>query len=315
MQDDIKIILTSHCGTYDSWLQWTVASVYNVVDHVVVVNSGYIPENPEKGNCNILEREKNQIKEIDVDNKILQIKANNEKLKNTGLYTDGKDELARSGNMTLAYQYALQLAKDKEYDLSKVWILKLDSDQIADETFTRNNLVELAKSGKAVGYRFGQYSDFFRTYDKVQSLCHWCAGEEGNMTNDGALFFKAHSKARAGGQGSPEIGEEYPHSYMKTFHMRRISPPDVNERDYHFKRVWYHTWGPNQINECGFNREHGRSMTNNEIWEEAEKLTEGIMSSEGHSIEYFNNDPRFPSYIPAVIKTTPIKYIKKGLPV
>lgn len=313
-EDDYKIILTSHCGTYPSWLAWTVASVYNSVDDIVIINGGYDPEHPELGNCIPLEREKRQLKELDINNKVMQLLPNNDKLKSTGLFTEGKDETARSGNMTLAYQYALSLAKKKGYDLDKTWCLKLDSDQIADESFTRENLIDLSKSTIRKGYRFAQYSDFFRSYDRVQSLCHWCAGQEGNMTNDGALFFKLHARARAGGQGSPDIGEEFPVCDMYTYHMRRIHPPDIDEREYHFKRFWYHTWGPNQIMEYGYNRDTGKKMTNEQVFSEAERLTDGVLSSYGHDREYFNNDSRFPKSVPKVIEIGYLNYIKQGFP-
>lgn len=318
MKDDIKIFLTSHCGTYPTWLQYTVASVYNIVDHVVILNGGYIPEKPELGNCNILTRELNQLKEIDMQNKITQHKPNMDNLLKTGLYTKGKDELARSGNMTLAYQYALEIAKNLNYDLNKVWILKFDSDQIAHTDFNRKKLVKIANNPNGyTGFRFAQFSDFYRTYDKVQSLCDWCAGIVGDMTNDGSLFFKAHEKARAGGQGSPDIGQEIPINDLHTFHMRRIHPEDVCEYDYHFKRFWYHRYGPNQIRELAENK-HGKIFTNEEILEAAHNQTKSLMESQGKTSDKFivngEVDSRFPPGVPEVVKCGAKRYIQMGLP-
>lgn len=312
--EDYRIIGVTTVGTYNCWGAWTVGSFYNSVDDVVIINGGYIPEKPELGNCNILEREKQQFKDMDVDNKIYQFKCNNDNLKKTGLYKEGKDELARSGNMTLSYQYAYKLAQDKGYDLSKVWILKLDADQICNLSFTRENLLKLAKSGEHNGYRFAQYADFFRSYERVQSLPDWCANEVGNFTNDGSLFFRTHAQAHAGGQGSPGVGEEYPCTDFATYHMRRIHPPDMDEYKYHFDKIWYHTWGPNQIMEYGFNREHGRKMTNEEVWEEAERVTKGILETEGTHISEYGDDIRIAKNPPKIVEIGIDEYIKEGYP-
>jgi len=319
MKDDIKIFLTSHCGTYSSWLAWTVASVYNIVDHVVILNGGYDTDHPETGHTHVLRRELEQLKAIDINHKIVQHKPNMENLRKTGLYTDGKDELARSGNMTLAYQYALATAEAAGYDLDKVWILKLDSDQIAHDDFSRELLIKLATNTRGfTGFRFGQFADYYRSFDRVQSLCHWCANEEGNMTNDGSLFFKAHNRARAGGQGSPDIGQEVPINAAHTFHMRRIHPPDVPEYDYHFKRFWYHCFGPNQIMELQENKD-GRILSYDEISEIAHNQTKSMLQSRGKAVHEFVDDegipdPRFPIGKPSVVGMGTKIYIEQGFP-
>jgi len=310
---NVKIIAVSNCGTYSSWIDYVIGSVYNSVDAVVVVNGGYITEKPELGNCNILERERDLLKEIDIDKKVFQFSPNNDKLEQLGFYKEGRDELARAGNMTLSIHYAYAVASKKGWDFNNLWIMKLDSDQICDSNFTRENLIDLTDSSR-VGFRFAQYADFYRRFDRIQALPDWVAGKEGDFTNDGSLFFKANLNAHIGCQGSPSIPEEFPINDLRTYHMRRIHPQGVDEYEYHYKRFWYHTYGPNSIMEYGYNRDTGKSMTLEQIHKEADILTKGILENKGHNREHFNNDIRFPASPPEIVEKGVLNYINGSYP-
>jgi hypothetical protein len=188
-------------------------------------------------------------------------------------------------------------------------IILHNSDQIFDESFTREGLEDLANGiGNIDGYRFAEYADFYRAWDRVQAFPH-------NFTDDGTLFFKASKKAWAVGGGSPVHYREQREIHdMRSFHMRRISPPDVDEYEYHYRRLWYHTYGPNSIGEW---REDGKvkKLTLEEVKERATIAADAMMSSEGHPKEYFTeNLHMFPPGKPPVVEIGPETYIMRGLP-
>lgn len=298
----MKITAVSTCGTYHSWLRWGVASIYNTVDKIIIINGGYEVGHPEKGDNIPLLRELQQLKDIDIDNKILQVKPTNERL----VQLLGKDldwskcEAGRARNITLAFQLAYHDGAD--------WVLKFDSDQIFDDSFTRDALEALAVNDDVSGYRFAEYADFYRAWDRIQAF-------PGNFTDDGTLFFKANRKAWAVGGGSPvHYSDQREIHDMRSFHMRRITPPDVDEYEYHYRRLWYHTYGPNSIGEW---REDGKvkKLTLEEVKERATIAANAMMSSEGHPKEHFTeNLHMFPPGKPPVVEIGPEAYIAKGLP-
>jgi len=302
----MKITAVSTVGTYHSWIKWGIASVYNSVDNVIIINGGYDTEHPLIGDNIPLIRELQQIKEIDIDNKITQVKPTEERLKQLlGKDLDwSKCEKGRARNITLAFQLAYHTGAD--------WVLKFDSDQIFDENFTRTNLEALIDTGNGnsiTGYRFAEYADFYRDWDRIQAF-------PGNFTDDGTLFFKANRNAWAVGGGSPvHYSEQREIHDMRSFHMRRISPSDVEESDYHYKRLWYHTYGPNSINEW---KENGEvvNLSLAEIRIIALEGTQDLMNTIGKTRNEFPEELlyMFPPGKPPVVEIGPEKYIAKGMP-
>ena len=171
----MKIIGVTTCGSYESWTKWSIASIYNSVDEIIVINGGIDIEDPDGPDNIPLQRELKQLKEIDINDKIKQIKPD---WKNVKFANKESCEAGRGRNISLAFQYAYKAGAD--------WIYKLDSDQIS-ENITRKELEDLMEAGERLGisgYRFAEYADFFREYDKAQALPN-------NFTDDGSLFFKA----------------------------------------------------------------------------------------------------------------------------
>lgn len=301
----MKITAVSTIGTYHNWIQYGVASIYNSVDEVIIINGGYDIDHPEDGDDIPLELELKQLKHLDVNKKIMQVKPSIKRLENLlGKEMDWtKCEIGRARNISLAFQLAYHMGAD--------WILKFDSDQIFDENFTREALISLADN-EHNGYRFAEYADYFRTWDRCQAM-------PGKFTDDGSLFFQASKEAWAVGGGSPvHYRDQFEIYDMRTFHMRRIAPPHIYEADYHFERLWYHTYGPNSIGELAENRE-GKTLTLQEIRDKAVRETNSLLDSEGHDREYFaENFPdkvhMFPPHKPPVVEIGPIDYIKRGLP-
>ena len=292
----MKIIGVTCCGAYESWLKWTVASIYNMVDEIIVINGGIDINDPDGPDNIPLAREIRQLKDIDVEQKITQIKPSWDKVKFAKKETC---EAGRGRNISLAFQYAYAAGAD--------WIYKLDSDQIV-HNITRENLDDLSESGDRLGitgYRFAEYADFFRRYDRAQAL-------PDNFTDDGSLFFKANKQAWATGQGSPvHYSDQREIHDLRTFHMRRINPPDLNEYIYHYKRFYYHLWGPNSILELGENKTLGRKLTHEEIVKKAKAQTKALITSCGKPKSHFSSE-KFPPHKPKIIDMGCKEFIKQG---
>lgn len=307
MIEDIEIIGITTCGTYPCWVDHTIASFYNHADKVVVVNAGYDISHPEKGAIIPLEREHKLIQILDIHNKIIEIIPTQEQIDqifNTTCKLD-KDEFGRSTSMTLATQIAHNLPNDKN---KRRYILKADSDQIFYQ-FTRKQLTNLIYSYPSVtGFRFAQYADYYHDFEHIGSL-------PDEFTNDGTLFYLSIENQGYCGQGSPGYikVDQKPVYTIKTAHMRRISPEDVDPYEYHFKRLWYHTYGPNSIGELGYNRETGKKLTEEQIRETAHKTAISILQDRGKHINDFKIDVRVPYEPPLVCQMSPSEYIEKNM--
>lgn len=298
---DIEIIGITTAGTYPSWTEYCIASFYNHVDKIVIVNAGYNISKPEDGAIHPLQRDHNLIKKIDIHNKIIEItpKSFNE----TSRCREGKDEFGRATNITLATHTAHNLPNPKN---KQRWILKLDNDQVYYK-FSRDNLENLITQYHKTGFRFGQKADYTNDFE------HISAGLPDEFTNDGSLFYISKPNQWYTGQGSPIISaDQYPITSIFTAHMRRINPPDIEPYEYHFKRFWYHTYAPDSIMEHDYNRKTGKHMTHEQIIEMAHKEAISILNSKGRLIKDLPYDERIPQEPPLVCILGSLEYIRKG---
>lgn len=303
----IEIIGITTCGTYPAWTSHTIASFYNHVDKIIVVNAGYNIYNPESGAIHPLSRDHDQIKELDINNKIFEfnpIQSTIDKIFDTSC-TKGKDEYGRSTNMTLSTQiaygsFSIQNGKNN-------WILKLDNDQIL-YPITRNQLNSIIEQyPNKTGFRFAQYADYYHDFEHIGTL-------PDEFTNDGSLLYKALPNQSYSGQGSPgNINVNQHEIYtIQTSHMRRISPPDIDKYEYFFKRYWYHTYGPNSIMEHDYNRKTGKVLTNEMILKIAHDEAIETLKNKGTNITSLQKDNRIPYLPPLVCTMSPLEYIKEG---
>lgn len=305
MNSNIEIVGVTTCGTYPSWVEYTVGSFYNHVDKIVVINSGYDVNNPEKGAYVRLEREHLALKEIDIHNKIIEITPSIEDINElfSSLCNFDKDEFGRTTNITLSTKIAESL--DMSSDKIK-YILKLDSDQILYQ-ITRNELENVIRDNPTkTGFRFAQLADYYHDFEHIGALPDM-------ITNDGSLFYKSMENQRYCGQGSPVTNvDQHEILTIKTSHMRRITPPNANIYEHFYKRQWYHTFGPNSINEHGYNRENNKKLTLEQIQKIAHYDAIYIMKDSGTLIKKLPFDERIPYKPPLICKMTPLEYIKKG---
>lgn len=307
--NNIKIIGSLTVGSYSTWAMWTAASMYNICDHIICINGGLnLDDENNLEKIVPLERERQQLKQIDIENKITQILPTKEILKKV---IDNKTELLRGGNMTLSYKLAYQYAQNQGWNINNTYILKLDSDEILHHEVTRDRLINLTNKYNYKGFRISMFSEFYREWDK-------CTGLPDDQTNDAPLFF-CNPNASTTGQGSPLVGDQHPIYDLWSYHMRSICPDDVDEYDYFYKRFFYHCWGPNSIMELQENKELNRKLTIEEIKKIAHEKATPTINSEGKTREHFldkdeNVDKRFPPHKPKVVTIGAKKYIEEGWP-
>lgn len=309
----VRIIGSTCVGSFSSpWLEYCVASVYNVVDQVVVANGGYERLNPTVDN-KMLERESKALKEIDVNGKITEVKGD---WKFAKFVNPERDTIA-ARNMSIGIQTAFARGAEA--------ILEFKCDQIFYKSVkllrTLDERIELQKRTGMVGsvtvltkhsgYQFWEYTNF------VGDL--WSVPEKlkDKGCDDGPRFFKPTETDYFSGQGQPAIrAEQFCTDLIQAAHMRDVYPEKYSKAEWEqfgYERAWAHLSCQNAVMEHAINREQGRKMTPEEIEKIARASGRGIATQKGvplHSI----NDPRSAKAPPLAALTEPLQYIKQGYP-
>ncbi len=254
----MKITGIITCGSYPSWIDYAIGSIYNAVDEIIVINSGYDISKIELG-CGFPElTNSKKIKEIlNIEkklglNKIHLIEGvDYNKLNSIFKINYNVNEYARSGNVT----YASKLATKRGAD----WTLAVAADQILYMSLSRQSLDYLIKLNHS-GYRLWQYADFIFNLQHHRQL-----PDDG--TNDGSLFYKSQNKSIwYGGQGAISgTVEQYKINFIHAAHMRYIVPFNTSPYEYYYKRQFYHLYAPNEIMELDYNKNTGLKYSLDEI--------------------------------------------------
>ena len=232
--NDKKIVGITTIGTYYSpWFKYTIASIYNHVDEIVVVNGGYNLSNPEKGIFNIpLKRATDDIKHLDINNKIFEITAPtldeiNHKAEVTTQFDANrrkKDEGwwdVRGVNMTLAQEIAFELGAD--------WILKIDSDQVCYPDIKQ---IKQVKKGL-----------IFYQYEFVHDIMHLADPGPHSPYNDSVFIYESKKEGFYHGGGSPAVFADREFTdKIHCAHLRYANPKwltDEEKMAHFFGRAWW----------------------------------------------------------------------------
>lgn len=295
-QKDIEIIGIVTCGTYPSWIDYTIASFYNHVDKIVVVNGGYDIAHPERGAIFPLEREHKLIKEIDINNKIIEINPTQEMLDN--VYKIG-NESDCAAHVTLATQTAHNLPNHTD---KKRYILKLDSDQIMTQiirkqmTHTIKTQLHFSKIGIIALQRSDNYHDLEHVGHDI-------------VLGNGALLYESLPNQSYDRKGMPIFRNKLIFNNMfETAHMKRISPKDIEPLVYHYKRAWCRIYEENLATYI----KTGKKFTNEEIKEIAYRDAVTFLEYKGRHMRSLPYDDRMLYHPPVIFKTNPLNYIKIG---
>ena len=250
-----KVIGFTATGTYPSHTDLCVASLYFICDEIIVINGGYDVDNVDLGDTIPIERDKKLLKEMDIDNKITQIKPSWEAAtpihKGMKLINPEKDEGGRSRNLTHGVQAAIRRGADL--------VIKIDADECLDlRTIDREKILALypnisigkspkiTNQGHVLGFRLGMYEchgDFYH----FNGMPSWAAEDsnDGPSSNDAPQIYHPYPTDYYGGGGAPAVKSHIiPKQDFHAFHVRSVVPHGVDPFEYFYKRYWYHTYAP-----------------------------------------------------------------------
>jgi len=241
-----KIVAITGVGTYPvPWLEYGIASIYNHVDEIVVVNSGY--NFPLFTEYDVpLPEVSSMLREIDENGKIHEIQQVTwEKVAKYGNEIDRNREGIRALGMTYANDIA-------GYELGADWILKFDSDQV----FFPNvkNIRELVKDDTPDGYQFLEYKSY---HISPQTMA---VGREAQDVshNDGTKLYKFPGQNGKRqyfyGEGAiTHYREQAPSDAVTTAHLRECYPLRNGTHDYqglflnYFQRMLFHSYDQGRL--------------------------------------------------------------------
>ncbi len=221
-------------GTYYCpWFPYTIASIYNLCDKIVIANNGFDLANPKKDAYNIpLAEATLVIKHMDYLGKIIELtNITPDKLKKRARLStqaEGKSEPGwfdqRGLNITAA--------SEKANEIGATAILKIDSDQVLYE----NCLKLRDKEPRHQLYQYEFSGDQF----------HMAENARDGSNNDAAFFYKAVPDQWFGGGGSPDIHAD--RECIKEFtcaHLRTANPAHLSDEerfDHFYGRTWFRTY-------------------------------------------------------------------------
>lgn len=230
----MKIIGIMAVGTYYSpWTPYAIASIYNHVDKLIIVNGGFDLNRPKKREYTVpLEQVTMDIIHLDINSKITEktnfsifdivhkypVAREYDKLwdKNQQIWYD-----QRGLNLTLAHETAVERGADI--------ILKIDSDQVC-----------YADVKKIKQYDVGQ---IFHQYEFIESTEFLANPPPDSPFNDSVYTYKAKSEGFYGGGGAPAIqAQRHFCSDIHCAHLRFANPHHLSykERLNHFYgRKWF----------------------------------------------------------------------------
>lgn len=259
-----KIGITTIGTYYSPWFPHTIASIYNHVDEIIVVNGGYDLNNPQRNVINVpLKRASNDIKHLDINGKIFEVTDHNldeiyhkaevttqfdanRRKKNEGWWD------IRGMNMTLAQELAYRLGAD--------WILKIDSDQVCYPDVGR---IKDIKKGL-----------IFHQYEFVGDVMHLDDPGPDSPYNDSVFIYKAKPNGFYHGGGSPSIfADRIFTDKIHCAHLRYANPTwlsDEEKYEHFFGRAWWRKftgdglWGQDLIDNAERTAKHDLNKPNRE---------------------------------------------------
>lgn len=293
----INIVASTCIGTFTSpWLEYAIASIYNIVDEVIVVNGGYDINNPSVNNKK-LERESKAIKEIDINGKITEVLGDWKLVK----YANPETETVAARNMSMGVQVAYYRNPDA--------ILEIKCDQVFYPTAKRIPYLDLNQHS---GYQFWEYTYFignlFQVFNEIKP----------RGCDDGARLFRPSETDYYNGQGQPIIrAEQFCVDFIQTGHLKLVYPDKYTKEEklqFAYERAWGHLMCQNSIGEHAVNVKEGRKLTLEEIDKMARDAAKGVVNAKGIPL-HLVNDPRSPKEPPPIcLFKDPVKYIKRGYP-
>jgi len=290
------IVAVTTIGTYTApWVEYGVASIYNVADAVLVVNGGYDINDPSIDD-KMLQRESKALRRIDIHNKITEVHGTWDKAKRV----DPEKEDLRARNWAIAYQHELTQSANA--------VLGIHGDQAFYPSAISIPSVNLNLYS---GYQFFMYEDFY--YDLHHILHMPPEKQKQDPCSDAPIYWRPHPQDTSWRQGSPKINaDQFPCHVVKAAHLRQIAPEGYDLKQILFERYWHHNYGTSRIGEHPAGK-----LTLDQVIEIAKQQAKSVASGDG-KISIYDKRVRdrltTPPRPPPVCLTDPLKYVEEGEP-
>lgn len=246
-----KLVGILACGTfYCPWTPFCIASIYNVVDELIIVNGGYDMNSPSIDEHNVpLEQVSRDIEKLDVDSKIVEVKNYSiDDLTHKFVVTtqrradsEGLEEWfdVRGLNITLANEIAVKRGATD--------ILKIDSDQVCYADVTARNL-DIVIGGKhpfklrqeSNGCIFHQTEFVGDCGEGLQN--HLYLPKPSSAYNDSVFMYHASLSDYYLGGGGPMIGPRENTDKYHCAHLRHANPAWLSREEkleHFYGRFWF----------------------------------------------------------------------------
>ena len=239
------------CGTfYSPWTPFCIASIYDVVDELVIVNGGYDMGSPDINEYNVpLEQVTKDIEVLDVDSKIVEVRDFSiDDLGHTFEVStqrradrEGLEEWfdVRGLNITLANELAVAMGATD--------ILKIDSDQVCYSDVTASN-PDIVVGGEHP-FNLKQESNgciFHQTEfvgDCGVGLQNYLfLPKPSNAYNDSVFTYRASASDYYLGGGGPMVGPRENTNSYHCAHLRHANPAWLSREEkleHFYGRFWF----------------------------------------------------------------------------
>jgi hypothetical protein len=259
----MKIIGIMSIGTYYSpWFPYTIASIYNVCDTIVVANVGYNINYPNENQWVPLKKVSGEIKRLDINKKIIELnKITSDSLRTKfPVMTQKEADSLHINNWYDMRGVGITAASEKAYSLGAEWILKIDTDQVVYNDIDR--LRHFLHVFPGNGVKFHQY-EF--TGDIGGERNYLSNPKPHTPYNDSVFCYKAMQGQYYGGGGAPEIflpGQDRLNTdVFHAAHLRMCNPiwiSDKEKYEHFFGRAWFQLYTNNYGKFCPELYEHAK---------------------------------------------------------
>ena len=240
----MRVVAIISIGTYYSaWFPYTVASIYNYVDEIVVGNYGFNIYDPKPDVWIPLDRVSQDINRLDINGKITELKSVDiSRLKHPYKVITQKEANEQKINdwydiRGVSMTHTNEVAVDHGAD----WIMKIDSDQVCYLDIRR--LRRYLSVVRVNGLKFHQY-EFI---GDIGGKDNYFSKPQPNSPYDDPVFvYKANVNQYYGGGGSPALfldgGDRIGTDLIHAGHMRNANPIFITDEEkfmHFFYRVWF----------------------------------------------------------------------------
>lgn len=239
----MKIISIISIGTFWSpWFPYTVASVYNISDEIIIANSGFSMDNPNPKVLVPLERVSTEIKRLDINGKITELKNIDpnkleHKMELITQYEADHTGRAHNDDWCDPRGFGITAANEEANRRNPDWILKIDTDQACFKDV--ENLRKYLEKPTFTGLTFYQY-------EFAQDIYHLSNPGPDSEYNDSVFVYLPVKGQYYGGGMGPCLmlpGQDrtfFP--YIHAAHLRYANPTYLTDEEkfqHFYGRKWF----------------------------------------------------------------------------